>query len=123
VKYEEINPVLRAFMGNREGFRKLGFSADSLFCLVSGSAKLGVASCFVQLQAQGKTFAVECGPIEIEKGAFEAHYREVCEAINSGRVSQTDMDRIWVESEVCQHKSEFLLALLQRGIVVPKTLN
>jgi hypothetical protein len=29
--YDEIPPLLRAYVGNREGFRKLGFSADDLF--------------------------------------------------------------------------------------------
>lgn len=123
MRFEDIDPTLRAFIGNREAFRKLGFSSDNLYCLVAMSARFRVLSCFVQLKAQGKTFNLECGAIPWPKDVWEAHYREVCGAINSGAISQADMDRIWVESEVYQNKVDFMLALNAKGFYVPKGKN
>jgi hypothetical protein len=114
MKYEEITPTMRAFIAGREAFRKLGFSADDLFCLVSTSARHRRLSCFVHLRAQGKTFNLEVGFVDDEV-AFGEEYKRMAEAVSSGAVSEADLARMWQESEVYRHKTAFLMALTDRG--------
>jgi hypothetical protein len=123
VRYEDISPTMRRWVGGREAFRKMGFSADDLYCLVSKSARFGgVLSAFVHLQAQGKQFDLECGPVASEE-AFSAEYKRVAEAINSGSIPSADLDRIWQESEPYQDKVGFATAVTMKGFVAPKSLS
>jgi hypothetical protein len=92
--YDEIPPLLRAYVGNREGFRKLGFSADDLFLQFSKNG-FGVPSAFLVLRTQRKSFSIELGPcLNAQETAVE--YVCVCEAME--RIPQADLDRIWHES-------------------------
>ena len=124
MRYEEIHPTLRAFIGNREAFRKLGFSADDLFCSIAMSFRHSNLSCFVKLQLKNKSsdFNMEVGPVEDGK-TFEEEYRRVAQAIVDGEVPQADLDRMWQESECYQDKKGFLTALLSKGFHPPKSQN
>jgi hypothetical protein len=123
MKYDEITPTMRRWLGGREAFRKMGFSADDLYCTTARSARFnGRLSAFVELQAQGKTFLLECGEIESEQ-AFADEYQRVCAAANSGELSQDDADRIWRESEPYQDKLGFTLAVVGKGFVPPYSLS
>jgi hypothetical protein len=81
--YNDITPVMRGFIGGREAFRRLGFSADDLFLQIARSATHKVTSCFVTLRTQGKE--------------FPSNTCVSATAINHGEVSSTDLDRIWKE--------------------------
>jgi len=123
MKYDEITTAMRAFVGAREAFRKLGYAAKDLSLLVARSARHnGVLSAFVFLRAQNKTFSLECGPVKSEASA-KAEYERVCEAINSGVVTQADLDRMWQESEPFNDKVGFATALMLKGFVTPKGLS
>jgi hypothetical protein len=122
VKYEDITPTMRAFIGGREAFRKLGFSADNLYCLTAWSAQHDRLACFVQLRAQGKEFNLEVGFVD-DEAAFGAEYKRVAAAVNSGAISLADQDRIWEESEVCQNKVGFLMAMTAKGFNWPRSFN
>ena len=104
MKYADITPTMRAFVGAREAFRKLGYAAKDLSLLVARSARHGgTLSAFVFLRAQDKTFSLECGPVKSEALA-KAEYDRVVESINSGAVTQADMERIYTESEPYRDK-------------------
>lgn len=120
--YDEISPTLRAFIGGREAFRKMGFKAEDLFCFISMSARHRVLTCFVQLKAQNNVFNLEVGPVADEAG-FGEEYTRVAEAINKGEVPQADLDRIWQESEVYNNPLGFTKALLGKGFKPPKSLS
>lgn len=121
MKYDDISPVMRRFLGNREGFRKAGFSADDLYLLLAPSAMyFGEMACFCVLRTQGKEFSVICGLVE-DQAAFEREYLDVCK--RQSEISQEVADRIWEESEVCAKKAEFLLALRSKGIRFSRTAN
>ena len=63
VKYAEISPTMRRFIGGWENFRKIGFEADDLFCLIERSVKLkGALACFCQLKANDKTYEMYIYP-------------------------------------------------------------
>jgi hypothetical protein len=117
VKYDEITPVMRKFLGGWLGFRKLGFSADDLYCAIYKSARnQGLLSCFVTLRTQGKEFNLEIGPID-DAAALEKEYARVCGA--ASQVSQADLERIWRESEIYERKSDFIFALMNKGFELP----
>jgi len=123
MKYADITPTMRRFLGAFEAFRKLGYPSDSLFCLVSGSVALdGGLACFAVLKAQGKEFNLECGPVEDGKEFIE-EYMRVTKALNAREIPQEDLDRIWQESEPFEKKVQFTAALLFKGFVSPKRLS
>jgi hypothetical protein len=118
MKYDEINPVMRMFLGNREGFRRIGFSADDLYLEVAMSPELDAIACFCTLKTQGKYFRVLCGPVPGgDANAFSREYMAICDA--QTEISQADADRIWQESEVFLLRSEFIAALKAKGFRIP----
>lgn len=143
MKYADISPTMRAFLGGQEAFRKLGFRSEDLYCLISRN-RHGVLSCFVKLKAQGKEFNLEVGPLvrsfyidiskkppiwskepteEAVQEAFADEYKKVVAAVNSGELSAEDCDRIWQESEAYQKKLDFVLAVTAKGFVLPRSLS
>jgi hypothetical protein len=124
MKYGEISATMRAFIGNREGFRKMGFKAEDLYCSIAMSARHRTLSCFVKLQLTTKSsdFNMEVGPVK-DGQAFEAEYKRVSQAINAGEVPQADMDRMWQECEIYNDKMGFTAALLARGFRPPNSLS
>ena len=124
--YDEIHPVLRQWLGNFEGYRKAGFSADDIFCEVTGSPGLppGQLMVYATLKAQGQEFSIECGPwAESETQELNDRWKAVCEAVSSGQVSQIDLDRIWAECTIFERKAEFIIALIKKGLRPPLTLS
>jgi hypothetical protein len=123
MRYEDINPTMRRFIGAREAFRKLGFRAEDLYCLVRKSVKLrGERAVFVLLKAQDKEFLLECGPApDLDMLEFDKMYGELAEAFNSGQIPQEEVDRIWQESEPYQDKTGFATALLNKGFRFPRS--
>ena len=119
MKYEDISPTMRAFLGGREAFRRMGFRPEDLYCEIAWSMRFCVLSCFCKLVAQDKEFLLEVGPVD-DPVTFGHEYDRITEAINSGAVSQEDCERIWIESEPCQKKVEFVTAVLAKGFKVPK---
>lgn len=120
--YAEIHPTLRAFIGNWEGLRKLGFQAEDLYCVIQRSVQLGGAlGCFVQLLTQGKEFLVDVGPVDMDPMYFEQAYRAVVRAIQAGEIEQDDLDRIWQESAAYRRKTAFVFAIAAKGIMIPNS--
>jgi hypothetical protein len=119
MKYEDVSPTMRAFIGTWEVLRKLGYSADDIFFQPSKSVKLGGAlGAFCVLRTQGKEFSVDCGPVTSEKDAGE-EYQRVSKAVSAGEIPQEDMDRIWWESEACQRSIQLVIAIQGKGFRVP----
>lgn len=120
LKYDDISPTMRNFLGAWEGFRKLGFMADDLHCLVSRSANLGGAlACFVLLKTQGKQFTVEVGRITVDEGTWRNEYDLVTKALNDNQIDEADLNRIWQESLCYRDSAGFLLALTAKNITIP----
>lgn len=119
--YGEISPVMRAFVGGWEAFRKLGFRASDLYFLVAKSAKTGKLAAFVALRTQGKEFNIELGPAS-SPIAMRLEYERVAKAISRGEVPQEDLDRMWQESEPHKRPEEFLYVVHSKGFEVPGSL-
>ena len=120
MKYDDISEAMRRFLGGFEAFRKMGFKADDIFCLVQPSARAhGAVSCFTYLKAQGKEFSLECGLVEDEE-AFSEEYTRVSTALNAHEIPQEDLDRIWLESEPFQRLADFSAAVIAKGFIPPR---
>lgn len=127
MKYDEISPAVRAYIGTHQVFRQLGFSAECLNIMTARSVKHGgLLSLFCVLKTQGKSFSVELGAIEQVGVAYKKtellvleEYRRVALAISS--VSEDDMRRIMEESEAFREKVSMLMALMNKGIVLPNS--
>lgn len=122
MKYDDISPTMRAFIGGREAFRRLGFRADDLYCALAISAHFGALSCFVTLKTQGKEFNMEVGLVE-DGDAFSAEYDRVAIAINAGELPEEVFARIWQESGPCMNAVPFILALKARNFRLPNVGN
>ena len=119
MKYEDITPAMRAFLGNREMVRRLGFHAGDIYCMPARSARFsGLMSCFLSLRTGGKEFNIECGPCDSED-KLSAEYMRVLQAVNSGGLPDADYFRIFQECESYQITSDLIRALGARGIIVP----
>ena len=124
--YDQINPVLRRVLGCFEGFRKVGFRADDLYCEPARSPGLpaGQLAVFITLKTQGQEFRIECGQWdESAVDDLRVQWRATCQAVNADEVPQADMDRIWQESVIFADSVGFVLALGRKGIRPPKTLS
>jgi hypothetical protein len=77
----------------------------------------------VKLKAHGKEFSLECGPLEMSEKQFYDEYHRVVDAVNGGKVSPEDCDRIWQESEPFQRSADFVVAVALKGFKLPKGLS
>ena len=127
MKYDEISPAVRAYLGTWQVFRQLGFAAECLSPMTARSAKHGgVLTLFcVLLETRGKSFSVELGAIEQEGVTNEKtellvleEYRQVALAMPS--MSEDDLRRIMEETEAFQQKVSLMMALMTKGIVLPR---
>jgi len=119
VRYKDVSPAMRAFIGTRELFRRMGFAAGELFCESASSARNNlILSGFLVLKTQGKEFAVELGPIDSVE-AFREEYYRVRVALNKGKLKDRDLKRMLHECEAYRDKAGCLLALVTKGIVPP----
>lgn len=119
MKFNDIHPVYRQAIGCHEAFRKLGFPSEEIFVLYQG----GDSTLFVTLESQGKKFNVAVGRMVLTQGQFEKDWGEITTKINDGTVSQADLDAIWQDSMPAKDSTGFLLALYEKGIQVPKTME
>lgn len=118
MRYDDITPSMRAFLGNREMVRRLGFDADDIYMLTAQSARHGGAlSLFLTIRAQGLEFNIECGTIESVKGA-EAEYQRVIDAMADGSLSDDDYFRMFEASEAYRFTAALVASLQGRGFEV-----
>jgi hypothetical protein len=121
ITYDEISPPIRAFMGAFLALRKLGFQAKDIYFGVLRAARYQGTPCvFCVLRTQGKEFSVECTIILDKKAskAAEKEYQRVAKAVSTDGIAEADLQRIWQESEAYQFKSDFVLAIMSKGIEI-----
>jgi hypothetical protein len=118
IGYDAISPSMRRFLGAYEGYRRVGFGPDGIYCQIAMCGRSGVLSCFALLKAQGTEFRFACGPVD-DEARFGKEYVRVAHALVHGGIPQEDLDRIWQESELYATPGVFLAALVAKGIVPP----
>ncbi len=121
MRYQDIDPTLRQYIGGHEALRKLGFKADEVFCQAARSAQHnGALHCFVLLRTQGIEFRMHAGPIrDGDEDKFFTEYKRVVAATVNGQVSQHTLDRIWQESGAYRNPMSLVVAINQAGIALP----
>jgi hypothetical protein len=119
MKYADITPTMRMLIGNREGLRRLGFSADDIYVQPARAVAFrGAWHGFLVLITEDGKFSIDCGPIA-SADSFGDEYVKVARAVNERKVSEDDLSRIYVESEAFTKGMDLLLALQAKGIRIP----
>lgn len=123
MRYDEISPAIRAYLGTWQVFRQLGFSAECLSIMTARSVKHGgVLSLFCVLETQGKSFSVELGAIErdgVDNVQIENLVMGEYQRVAMSSMSEDDMRRIMEETEAFQQKVSLIMALMRKDIVLP----
>lgn len=123
--YASMHPALRSFFGAREFFRILGFTPEEIFMQIALSyMSNGAESCFCVLDAQNKKFVIDCGVIGgIGVEAFTEEFLIAVDEINNGKLSDADLNRLTTEHQMFKDKVAFMKVFLDKGFVVPKSMN
>lgn len=124
MKFEEISPNMREFLGYFEIFRRLGFPSDNICMLVARSPITDDPACFAVLVQDTKQFLVEIGPVGPVEGAELAiEYAAVCDALADGSLSEADHQHVWDESDAKKNAASLAAALALKGFKIPIALN
>ena len=113
MRYEDIHPAFRNCLGYFEALRRLGFGSEGIFVFM-----LGGAAC-VMLRAQGKEFVCAAGPMDIPKESFIGEWEKVANALNSRKIPDGDLLRLYTECEAYTDSVGFMVALSAKGILAP----
>jgi hypothetical protein len=119
--YEEISPVMRAFIGTYEVFRRLGYAPDDLYASANMALQTDQMYGWFILQQEGKDFSIQLAPITSAE-EFEDEYVTVAHIVSSGGVAQADLDRMYAECTARQFAVQLILALAQKGFR-PETMR
>lgn len=119
----DLNNIPSAFknaIGTHEVFRKLGFSPDEINWHMNPDGQF-----FCVLEAQGKTFAVTVGFLDVKKhtpAEWQGEFRQLTEAVNKQEVDEETMYSWYFNCEAFRRKVDFLTAMWAKGITPPKEL-
>ena len=119
MKYEEISPAMREFIGYFEAFRRLGFRSENIYCIVCASQATGKLAVFAHLEYAGREFNAECGPVADDKVAVATEYKAIWDAITTHTMSPEDEKRLWTESKAYKQAGALAVSLLLKGIELP----
>jgi hypothetical protein len=117
-------------LGSFEGFRKLGFAADDIYFTVNGPLKsapftfqIGMIQILLTLKTQGKQFHIDCGVLNDTPDNAVKKWEKLGRAMNEGRIKPEHLDEVWQKSLAHKEPEGFLVALKQKGFVLPKEMS
>lgn len=123
----ELHVHYRGALAIWEALRTLGFAADDIY-VAHGRALLPVRPekiidnvLTVLLKAQGKEFAATIGVIDAPWERVTGQWTKICEAVNAGRVTDAELQRVMDEMMPPAVFVELVAALRRKGFVLPKT--
>lgn len=122
MKYEDISPLMRKYLASFWALRQLGFKAEEIFCQIAKDGRNGKLSLFASLLTQGKTFNIIVGPLsEGEDGIpkVQAEYDRMSDVIRRKEISESEMNRVYQDSDIVKDPASFILALIENGFVLP----
>jgi hypothetical protein len=110
-----------------EALRTLGFAAEDIYVVKGQSAQHGFnpPAFFVVLKAQEREFVVTVGLYESEQLLDEAieQWTEFATRFNDSEFEEKDMQEIFESSNVGRNKTQFVVALLSKGLKCPSGMN
>jgi hypothetical protein len=109
-------------VGTFEVLRKLGFPSEAIFFGVADPSP-GVVQVFVALKFREKEFTITLGTVPGTPEEVKATWMDLATQIVNGAVPQSDLNQVWQNCLVRRHSTDFLLALTNKGLIPPKTLN
>lgn len=114
MEFDDIDPVFREAIGTFEAFRKMGFPAEEIFVLRNKDGSM-----LVMLRTQGKEFGVAVGSLDMTKEQWMEAWKDVALAVGDGRIQEDVLDQIWLSCRPYAEKVSFVLAIGQKGILIP----
>ena len=124
MSYDDVTPPLREFLGTYEVLRRLGFVPGDIFFQIAKCAQHGgKLSVFCTLKTQGKEFAIECGFVATTEDEACREYQDVTQRLIAGEVPEDDHQRMFYECEAFALKVDLIMAILKKGIRLPKASN
>jgi len=113
---KDFPDYIREGLAYHEAFRRLGFPSDKIFLAhTDGRGPVWLA---VVLRAQDKEFICVIHPGLAEPlEQIQERWAAATMAWNSG--TDSELDDIWVRSEVFSKKTEFLFKMLAKGFQLP----
>lgn len=120
------DPIIQEWLYAREVMRRLGFTPDELFFVVSTSGKIldrdtGVVTdhggpiIALVLRAQGKEFSWTIGATKLLAREIESAYRKACDDWNGAPVDLPAQDAAFRSSKSYEMAMDLMLALKSRG--------
>lgn len=120
MRYNEITPVMRKFIGTFEVVRSFGFSADEIFLGTVNDLRLGCLACHLIIKAQGRSFNIVIGKIKNAE-TLEAEYDRVTKALSTRELQDRDVKRMALESEAYNNWPSLVMSLCAKGFVISGT--
>jgi hypothetical protein len=120
--YDEIHPAMREALGAFEMLRRFGFKSDDIFFHQNADDLQGPepkGMMFVVLKTKGKDFTIRVGVVDSTYEAWADAWKAVATAALEKRIPEAD--RIVEESEAFRYKVQLMMAIQNKGIVVPLT--
>jgi hypothetical protein len=102
-----------------EALRKLGFRPDDIFATANAGGHVGIL-----LRAQGLEFMVACGHLlDLTEESFTALWDTATQNFNREVYDPADLTRMYEQSWVYKHRTEFVAGLLLKGFRLPRSIN
>jgi hypothetical protein len=125
------DPAIQEWLYAREVMRRLGFTPDELFFVVSTSGKVKCADSGVisdhggpiialVLRTQGREFSWTIAATKLTAGEIETAYRKACDEWNSAEVDLDAEDSTFRASHPYAMRMELLMALRAKGFTPPR---
>lgn len=132
MKLADVDQVLLEALCLHELFRRMGFSADDVFIMLSRAAnpasailpkglRPGDRAMFVSLRAQDKEYNVIMGALPCPEDDFAKAWGTAVETYNTA--TQEETDPIWQQSLIVKQWATVVLDLNGMGFVIPRLRN
>lgn len=110
----EQSETLHEAWAAHEALRRLGFAAADIFFQVGGEWRVGHLV-FIVLRAQGKEFRCGVGWVEGAPDSIEARWKAFAADIAAGRVTEAELERLWLKSAARRQAVQLITALSLKG--------
>lgn len=116
---DDIPVPMRECLATFEALRRCGFSSDNIYFTLAINFHTRRPHLAIQLQAQARTFTVNCGELDAEGDELRDLWQASAKWWN-GEATEELRKQLWEASHVYENKVDFLAGLLGNGFRLPK---
>ena len=122
--------VLQEAWAYFEALRRLGFRSDDIYFgtglgIPDGlpNASAAVSCMFVILRMHDKEFIINVGPYSGDAEMQEKIWLQIVAGVADGTYDEEELQIIWDNSKASRRSVDFIVALHEKGIAMPKVTN